>query len=183
MYSCPNLKYLSFHGSFNASEDVLLKVVQSFPKLELVDFSDSPYFTPEILQEMEIYCPNIRGIRWNGFAKPFLSSTLIKFFPGLKLLHLSDSSIGHRDLLTLVTGNSRLEYSEIMRCQSLMLYMYTIKEAHCRIAEIFYDWVSNSAGRCLLLLYCILRFECINQICIIWINKQVGDYVLITVIC
>ncbi|KAH0650335.1 hypothetical protein KY284_030247 [Solanum tuberosum] len=136
---CPNLKNLSFHGSFNASEEVLFQVVRSCPNLELVDFSDSPYFIPAILQEMEIHCPNIRGIRRNGFVQPFLSSTLIKCFPGLKLLNLSDSSIGDRDLLTLVTGNSRLEYLDIMRCQSLMLYMHIIKGAHRRIAEIHYD--------------------------------------------
>uniref|UniRef100_M1AFM1 Ubiquitin-protein ligase n=2 Tax=Solanum tuberosum TaxID=4113 RepID=M1AFM1_SOLTU len=88
---------------------------------------------------MEIHCPNIRGIRRNGFVQPFLSSTLIKCFPSLKLLNLSDSSIGDRDLLTLVTSNSRLEYLDIMRCQSLMLYMHIIKGAHRRIAEIHYD--------------------------------------------
>lgn len=137
--SCPNLKHLSFHGSFNASEEVLFQLVRSCPNLDLVDFSDSPYFNPAILQEMEIHCPNIRGIRRNGFVQPLLSSSLIKCFPSLKILNLSDSSIGDRDLLTLVTGNSRLEYLDIMRCQSLMLYMHIIKGAHRRIAEIHYD--------------------------------------------
>ncbi|MCD9642292.1 hypothetical protein HAX54_028995 [Datura stramonium] len=136
---CPNLKHLSFHGSFHASEEVLLEVVRSCPNLDLVDFSDSPYLIPSILQEMGIHCPNIRGIRRNGVVQPLLSSSLIKCFPRLKLLNLSDSSIGDRDLLTLVTGYSRLEYLDIMRCQSLMLYMYIIKGAHRRIAEIHYD--------------------------------------------
>ncbi|XP_060199343.1 F-box protein SKIP1-like [Lycium barbarum] len=137
--SCPNLKHLSFHGSFHASEDVLLEVVRSCPNLELVDLSDSPYIIPSILEEMGIHCPNIRGIRLNGIVQPLLSSTIIKCFPNLKLLNLSDSNIGDRDLLTLVTGYSRLEYLDIRRCQSLMLYMYIIKGAHRRIAEIHYD--------------------------------------------
>ncbi|KAK4341237.1 hypothetical protein RND71_039738 [Anisodus tanguticus] len=136
---CPNLKHLSFHGSFHASEEVLLEVVRSCPSLELVDFSDSPYITPSVLEAMGIRCPNIRGIRRNGIVQPLLSSSLIKCFPSLKLLNLSDSSIGDRDLLTLVTGYSRLEYLDIMRCQSLILYMYIIKGAHGRIAEIHYD--------------------------------------------
>ncbi|CAN4090489.1 unnamed protein product [Withania somnifera] len=136
---CPNLKHLSFHGSFHASEEVLLEVVRSCPNLDFVDFSDSPYFIPTVLQEMEIHCPNIRGIRRNGMVQPLLSSRLIKRFPSLKLLNLSDSSIGDTDLLTLVTGNSRLEYLDIMRCQSLMLYMHIIKGAHRRISEIHYD--------------------------------------------
>ncbi|XP_009617451.1 F-box protein SKIP1 [Nicotiana tabacum] len=137
--SCPNLKHLSFHGSFNASEEVLLEVVRSCPCLELVDFSDSPYMIPLILEKMGIHCPSIRGIRQNGNLQPFCSFSLVKCFPSLKLLNLSDSSIGDKDLLTLVTGDSRLEYLDIMRCQRLIRYMYLIKGAHNRIAEIRYD--------------------------------------------
>nr|XP_009783819.1 PREDICTED: F-box protein SKIP1-like [Nicotiana sylvestris] len=135
--SCPNLKHLSFHGSFNASEEVLLEVVRSCPNLELVDFSNSPYMITLILEKMGIHCPNIRGIRRNGIL--LFSFSLVKCFPSLKLLNLSDSSIGDKDLLTLVTGDSRLEYLDIMRCQRLIRYMYLIKGAHRRIAEIRYD--------------------------------------------
>ncbi|XP_042509089.1 F-box/LRR-repeat protein 7-like [Macadamia integrifolia] len=42
---CPNVKHLSFDGSYNASEDAVLNIIRSCKRLQLIDFSDSPYVT------------------------------------------------------------------------------------------------------------------------------------------
>lgn len=137
--SCPNLKHLSFHGSYNASQEAIMEVIHSCIKLELVDFSDSPYFEPTILQELSIYCPNIRGIRRNGDLEPSSSFQLRVGFPLLEILNLSNSTLVDKDLLTIVDGCKKLSHLDVTGCQFLIFYMHIIKVASARIATILYD--------------------------------------------
>lgn len=128
--SCPNLRHLCFHGSFDATEEAILEV----RKLELVDFSCSPYFTPKVLEGMSSSCcPNLRGInRRNGILEPSTVTSLLKSFPNLRMLNLSSSTVLDRpakhcewvgelglwlqylDIITKPTAN----------CQELMFYVY-----------------------------------------------------------
>ncbi|GFP89086.1 F-box/LRR-repeat protein at3g48880 [Phtheirospermum japonicum] len=134
---CPNLKHLSFHGSHNASQEAILEVIHSCTKLELIDFSDSPYFNSLILGELSCSCPNIRGIRRNGYLEPLFSNSLITGFPRLKILNISNSTVVDKDLLAIVTGFKDLCYLDVTGCQQLMCYMHIIKVASARIANIF----------------------------------------------
>lgn len=136
---CPNLKHLSFHGSNNASEEAIMEVIHSCQKLELVDFSDSPYFNPPILQELSSYCPNIRGIRRNGVLNASFSYQLSTGFPLLRILNISNSTLLDQDLLTTVTGCKKLSYLDVTGCNSLVFYMHIIKVASARIATILFD--------------------------------------------
>ncbi|KAL3613924.1 hypothetical protein CASFOL_041998 [Castilleja foliolosa] len=136
---CPNLKHISFHGSHNASQDLILKVIHSCTKLELIDFSDSSYFNSLSLAELSCSCPNIRGIRRNGYLEPLFSNALITVFPRLKILNISNSTVVDRDLLAIVTGCKELCYLDITGCQELICYMHIIKVASARIANILYD--------------------------------------------
>ncbi|KAI3446297.1 hypothetical protein Pfo_002962 [Paulownia fortunei] len=136
---CPNLKHLSFHGSYNASQEAILEVIRSCRKLELVDFSDSPYFNPLILGELSCCCPNIRGIRRNGYLEPSFSYALSSGFPCLRILNISNSTVVDKDLLAIVTGCKKLCYLDVTGCQQLICYMHIIKVASARIAKILYD--------------------------------------------
>ncbi|KAG9156373.1 hypothetical protein Leryth_009237 [Lithospermum erythrorhizon] len=139
--NCPNLKHLSFHGSSNASEEAILKVIQNCTKLELVDFSNSPYFCYSVLEKLSISCPNLRGIRRNGYVEPSFASALNELFPCLQLLNLSNSTISDKDLLTLVNVFKRPLYLDIRHCSRLLYYMHIIKVASscANNIEIIYD--------------------------------------------
>lgn len=137
--SCPNLKHISFHESHSASQEAMYKVIHSCKKLELVDFSNSPYFNQLILGELSKCCPNIKGIRKNGHLEPSFSSSLTSGFPSLKLLSFSSSNLIDKDLLTIVTGFKELCYLDIRDCPSLIYYMHIVKAASARIAKIIYD--------------------------------------------
>lgn len=137
--SCPNLKHLSVHGSNNASEEAIMEVIHSCQKLELVDFSDSPYFNPPILQELSNYCPNIRGIRRNGVLNASFSYQLGTGFPLLRILNISNSTLLDQDLLATVTGCKKLCYLDVTGCHFLICYMHIIKVASARIATILFD--------------------------------------------
>ncbi|KAL1554470.1 putative F-box/LRR-repeat protein 23 [Salvia divinorum] len=136
---CPNLKHLTFHGSHNASQEALFEVIHTCNKLELVDFSDSPYFEPTILQELSKCCPKIRGIRRNGGLESSFSSELSVGFPLLSMLNVSNSTLVDKDLLTIVDGCKKLRYLDVRGCQFLIFYMHIIKVASARIASIMYD--------------------------------------------
>lgn len=90
---------------------------------------------------MSSSCPNLRGIRRNGILESSTVTALITSFPNLKMLNLSNSTIVDKDLLNIVTGRSglHLQYLDITNCQQLRFYMYIIKGALSRIAEIVYD--------------------------------------------
>ncbi|CAH9106897.1 unnamed protein product [Cuscuta epithymum] len=140
---CPNLRNLSFHGSYNGSEGVILELIGKCRKLEVIDFSDSPYFTPAVLEAVKGCCPDIRGIRRNGEVDSHLSTHLVSSsyssgFSDLRLINLSDSTIGDMDLLNILCMK-KLQYLDITRCQNLVKYMDLIKRAHGRIPEICYD--------------------------------------------
>ncbi|KAH6824351.1 hypothetical protein C2S53_005751 [Perilla frutescens var. hirtella] len=136
---CPNLKHLSFHGSNSASQGAILEVIHSCNNLELVDFSDSPYFEPLILQELSNHCPNIRGIRRNGSLEASFSYQLTTGFPLLRTLNISNSTLVDKDLITIVSGCKNLCYLDVTGCQFLIFYMHIIKVASSRIASILYD--------------------------------------------
>ncbi|KAG8368046.1 hypothetical protein BUALT_Bualt15G0004700 [Buddleja alternifolia] len=136
---CPNLKHISFHGSYNASQEAIFGIFHSCTKLELVDFSNSPYFNPLILGELSSCCPNIRGLRRNGDLEPLFSYSLITGFPSLRLLNIAYSTLVDKDLLNIVTGCKELCYLDITGCHSLAYYMHIIKGASSRIAQIVYD--------------------------------------------
>ncbi|KAK6159610.1 hypothetical protein DH2020_006924 [Rehmannia glutinosa] len=136
---CPNLKHLSFHGSHNASHEAILEVIHNCRKLELVDFSDLPYFNSVILGELSCCCPNIRGIRRNGYLEPLFSNALITGFPRLRILNISNSTVVDKDLLAIVTGFKDLCYLDVTGCHQLMCYMHIIKVASARIGKILYD--------------------------------------------
>lgn len=137
--SCPNLKHTSFHGSYNASQEALSEFIRSCRKLELVDFSDSPYFNPLILGELSIFCPNIRGIRRSGQFEPSFSNGLGSKFPCLRLLNISYATVVDKDLIQIVDSCKELCYLDITGCQSLVYYMHIIKVASAKIAKIVYD--------------------------------------------
>lgn len=137
--SCPNLKHLSFHGSYNASQEAILEMIHSCRRLELIDFSDSPYFNSLILGELSSYCPNIRGIRRNGYLEPSFSHALTTGFPCLRILNISNSTVVDKDLLTIVTGCKELCYLDVTGCEWLVCYMQIIKVASARVATILYD--------------------------------------------
>ncbi|KAK4437598.1 hypothetical protein Salat_0093800 [Sesamum alatum] len=136
---CPNLKHLSFHGSQNASQEAMVEIIRSCSKLELVDFSDSPYFNPLVLGELSNCCPNIRGIRRNGHLEPSFSYALSAGFPSLRLLNISNSTLVDKDLLTIVTACKELCYLDVTGCHMLIYYMHIIKVASAGIAQILYD--------------------------------------------
>ncbi|XP_057769194.1 uncharacterized protein LOC130989251 [Salvia miltiorrhiza] len=136
---CPNLEHLSFHGSYNASQEAIFEVIHRCNKLELVDFSDSPYFEPVILQELSNCCPRIRGIRRNGGLEPLFSCQLSVGFPLLSMLNVSNSTLVDKDLLKIVDGCKKLCYLDVRGCQFLIFYMHIIKVASARIATIMYD--------------------------------------------
>ena len=137
--SCPNLKHLSFHVSHNASQEAIFEVIHTCNNLELVDFSDSPYFEPTILQELSKCCPKIRGIRRNGDLEPSFSSELSVGFPFLSMLNVSNSTLVDKDLLGIVDGCKKLRYLDVRGCQFLVFYMHVIKVASARIGSIMYD--------------------------------------------
>ncbi|XP_027184318.1 uncharacterized protein LOC113782645 [Coffea eugenioides] len=137
--SCPNLRHLSFHGSYNATEGAILEVMSKCPKLELIDFSDSPYFTPTVLEHMSTCCPDVRGIRRNGFLQPGFASGLAVGFPNLRILNLSGSTIVDKDLLTIMTARIGIQYLDITNCQQLKCYMHIIKRAPVQISQILFD--------------------------------------------
>ncbi|KAL7156369.1 hypothetical protein ABFS83_02G004700 [Erythranthe nasuta] len=136
---CPNLKHISFHGSYNASQAAVLEIIHCCKKLELVDFSDSPYFNASVLEELSISCPNIRGIRRNGNLEPSFSHALSTGFNSLKLVNLSNSTLVDKDLLKIVTSCKELCYLDVTGCQGLIYYMHIIKVASAKIANIMYD--------------------------------------------
>ncbi|KAL2537837.1 putative F-box/LRR-repeat protein 19 [Forsythia ovata] len=121
---CPNLKHLSFHGSYHASEEAIFDIFRSCRELELIDFSNSPYFNPSILQELSCCCPKIRGIRRKGDLEPNFAYDLTKWFPRLRLLNLSYSTIVDIDLFTIVTNCKELQYLDVTGCQQLIRYMH-----------------------------------------------------------
>lgn len=137
--SCPNLRHLSFHGSYDATEEAILEVMCKCPKLELVDFSESPYFNPTVLDQMIICCPNIGGIRINGILHPDFATALTTGFPNLRILNLSGSNIVDKDLLIIMTASNGLQYLDITNCQQLRYYMHIIKRAPVQISQILYD--------------------------------------------
>lgn len=138
-FSCPNLRHLSFHGSYVATEGAVLEVIYRCRKLELIDFAGSPYFTPKVLKEVSACCPNLRGIRGHGILDPSIVSILSAGFPNLRILNLSHSTIVDKDLLDIVTKRTGLQYLDITNCPRLRMYMYIIKGALSQIAEIIYD--------------------------------------------
>ncbi|VFQ78414.1 unnamed protein product [Cuscuta campestris] len=134
---CPNLRHLSLHGSYNGSQGAMLEVIGRCGKLEIIDFSDSPYFRPAILQEVGRCCPNIKGIRRNGGVYHHFSSHLVHLL-NLSLINLSGSTVWDADLLNILCLK-KVQYLDITRCQNLVKYMDLIKTACGRIPHICYD--------------------------------------------
>lgn len=139
--NCPNLKHLSFHGSNNASEEAVLEVIQNCKRLEIVDFSNSPYFNYSVLEKLSICCPTLRGIRRSGYVEPSFASSLITLLPRLQLLNLSNSTISDKDLLTLVNEFEGPLYLDIRCCNNLLYYMHIVKVSSSsnNNIEIIYD--------------------------------------------
>ncbi|CAI9782019.1 unnamed protein product [Fraxinus pennsylvanica] len=136
---CPNLKHISFHGSFDASKEAIFDVFRSCRELELIDFSNTPYFNTSILQALSCCCPKIRGIRRQGFLETNFAYDLSKWFPRLRLLNLSHSTIVDLDMFTIVTKCKELTYLDVTGCQQLIRYMDIVKMASKRIPKILYD--------------------------------------------
>ncbi|KAM7475183.1 hypothetical protein LguiB_022426 [Lonicera macranthoides] len=138
--SCPNLKYLSLYGTDHAAKEAILEVIHSCKKLELVDFGDSPHFSPSILEEMGKCCPNIRGIRRNGGIEQSALSVLTTSFRGrLKLLNLSGTPLLKEDLLTVVSGCPGLQYLDVRGCGEFKSDLTIIQRASAQVVEFFYD--------------------------------------------
>lgn len=138
--SCPNLKHLSFHGSFHASEEAIFNVFRSCRELELIDFSNTPYCYTSILQELSCCCTKIRGVRKQDVLETNFAYDLTKWFPRLRLLNVSYSTIVDLDMFTIVTKCKELQYLDVTGCQQLIRYMDIVKIASKRIPEIQYDW-------------------------------------------
>lgn len=137
--SCPNLKHLSFHGSFHASEEAIFNVFRSCRELELIDFSNTPYCYTSILQELSCCCTKIRGVRKQDVLETNFAYDLTKWFPRLRLLNVSYSTIVDLDMFTIVTKCKKLQYLDVTGCQQLIRYMDIVKIASKRIPEIQYD--------------------------------------------
>lgn len=131
--SCPNLKHLSLDGSYHASEEDVLKVIRSRKRLELIDFSYSPYFIVSVLEELGSCCPDLRGIRrlrGIGYSEAFAISTSL---PGLRLLNLSSTSLEDEDQSVIVFGCLGLQYLDVTGCQQLAYDLYVIRRSRfCR---------------------------------------------------
>lgn len=134
------MKYLSLYGTNHAAKEAILEVIRSCKKLELVDFADSPHFSPSILEEMGKCCPNIRGIRRNGGIEQSALSVFTTSFRGrLKLLNLSGTPLLKEDLLTVVSGCPGLQYLDVRGCGEFKSDLTIIQRASAQVVEFFYD--------------------------------------------
>ncbi|XP_042510928.1 putative F-box/LRR-repeat protein 19 [Macadamia integrifolia] len=137
---CPNLKHLSFDGSYNASEDAVLNIIRSCKRLQVIDFSDSPYVTEEVLEELGgNNCPCFRGIRRPGTISSFQASAIARNLPRLRLLNLSNTDLTDGGLSTILSGCLCLEYLDVRGCNFLKLGFHMIERATTQIIEFLYD--------------------------------------------